>query len=170
MALRWTTLCSITDHVPYHRIWGEETDTRTCRLCGEPNPVAPHVPARTPSSSRTVVVLDDSPARLGALSNETNNFPSLGGQEAQIHRNNSITTTQRENTVGRQNTGSIIHSRRPEGIASEKYHIEVQVIFAHYEKKLGRITWLVTESYAGTKERIPIINQRVNRIPNGDEI
>jgi hypothetical protein len=105
---------------------------------------------RAPSTSRTVIVLDDSPVRVGALSNGTSsvttsssasNFCSLQSQEARIHRNDSITSTQREDALGRQHAGSVAHSRCLEasGIASERYQLEVQVIFARFEKVNGRV-------------------------------
>jgi len=180
MAARWNTLCAQTKNVPHYRIWPD--DIRNCTLCGELNPYlrTPQTPARAPSASRTVVVIDDSPSRVGALSNGTNNifsssgnnFPSLQSQEARIHRNDSIASTRREDALGRQHAGSVAHSRRQEasGIISERYQLEVQVIIARYERLNGRIVWLSSECEARTKERISLVNQRVNRTSTGDQI
>ena len=173
MTSRWNTLCPLTKSVPHSRIWPD--DTRNCALCGKSNPYPPTPQA--PSASHTVIVLDDSPARVGtgALSNRTksiatNNFPSLQHQEARIHRNSSIAKTRKEETSGHQHAGSIIHSRRQNisGIASERYQLEVQVIIARFEKHNGRTIWLSSACQATTKERISLVNTRVNRSPTGD--
>ena len=128
----WNSMCSPTG-VP-HRVIHRETNPVFCPHCGEENP-------GTPRTTQLVdLSLDDTPPRVehqraqrrparapGAI-----NFPSLGAEQARMHRQASINSTRRQNP-SQPHAGSAPHSRRPEtGATAERLQVEINPIVAGY--------------------------------------